>query len=281
MGFWAWLMGEEPGPLAQWLHSDDPGHFGEYLIEYALNSLPGNPKNLCNLYLPYKGRTSEIDVVMLHESGIYVFESKNYSGWIFGDEKGQYWTQCLNPKTKNRFYNPILQNKTHIAALQQYLKLPSSKAIISYIIFSERCELKKVCEKSENTFVVKRPDMLNSLRREMKKHPSLLSKEEINKMYEELLPLTNINQEEKEKHIKDIQEYKENKKKPVPAPPQPEPEPEPEPQESSQEKDPPILCPRCGSPMVLRTATKGTNQGKQFYGCSNFPKCRQIINLAE
>ena len=79
MGFIAWLMGEEPGLFEQWLHSDDPGHFGEYLIEYALNSLPGYSKQLCNVYLPYKGRTSEVDVIMLHETGIYVFESKNYS----------------------------------------------------------------------------------------------------------------------------------------------------------------------------------------------------------
>ena len=136
MGFIAWLMGEEPGLFEQWLHSDDPGHFGEYLIEYALNSLPGYSKQLCNVYLPYKGRTSEVDVIMLHETGIYVFESKNYSGWIFGDESGQYWTQFLNKNTKNRFYNPILQNKTHIRALRQYLQLDDKIRILSYIVKS-------------------------------------------------------------------------------------------------------------------------------------------------
>ncbi len=38
-------------------------------------------------------------------------------------------------------------------------------------------------------------------------------------------------------------------------------------------------CPKCGSQLVLRTAKKGNNAGKQFYGCSNFPKCRYIQNL--
>lgn len=269
MGFWEWLKGEEPGLLDKWLHSDDTGHFGEYLIEYALNSLPGNTKNLCNLYLPYKGRTSEIDVVMLHESGIYVFESKNYSGWIFGDEKGQYWTQCLNPKTKNRFYNPILQNKTHIVALRQYLELPSTKNIISYIVFSERCEMKKVCEKSENAFVVKRPDMLKSLQREMKKHPTEFSKEEIEHMYQELLPLTDVTTLEKQQHIEKIDEWKQKKAE--------QPKVEPQTQKPTNQ----ILCPKCGATMVLRTASKGDNKGRQFYGCPNFPKCRQIINIAE
>lgn len=32
-------------------------------------------------------------------------------------------------------------------------------------------------------------------------------------------------------------------------------------------------CPRCGSPLVLRTSRKGENTGKQFWGCSAFPKC--------
>lgn len=278
MGFMAWLMGEEPGLIDQWLHSDDTGHFGEYLIDYALNSLPGYAQKLCNVYVPYKGRTSEIDVVMLHETGIYVFESKNYSGWIFGDEKGQYWTQCLNPKTKNRFYNPILQNKTHIKALKEYLHLTEEQAPISYIVFSQRCEFKKVCERSENTIVVQRPDMLKSLRKKIKDRPAIFTRELIDQMYDELLPLTDVTAEEKEKHVEAIQEYKESKQNPSSAPSQPEPELEPE---KLQEKPSSILCPKCGAPMILRTASKGANQGKQFYGCSNFPKCRKIINLTE
>lgn len=278
MGFMAWLMGEEPGLIDQWLHSDDTGHFGEYLIDYALNSLLGYAQKLCNVYVPYKGRTSEIDVVMLHETGIYVFESKNYSGWIFGDEKGQYWTQCLNPKTKNRFYNPILQNKTHIKALKEYLHLTEEQTPISYIVFSQRCEFKKVCERSENTIVVQRPDMLKSLRRKIKDRPAIFTREQIDQMYDELLPLTDVTTEEKEKHVETIQEYKESKQKLSSTPSQPEPEPE---AEKLQEKPSSILCPKCGAPMILRTASKGANQGKQFYGCSNFPKCREIVNLTE
>ena len=58
------------------------------------------------------GETTEIDVLMLHTSGIYVFESKNYSGWIFGDEKSKTWTQTLpngrgRRAQKERFLNPI------------------------------------------------------------------------------------------------------------------------------------------------------------------------------
>lgn len=34
------------------------------------------------------------------------------------------------------------------------------------------------------------------------------------------------------------------------------------------------LCPRCQSPMVLRTAGRGANAGEQFWGCSMYPKCQ-------
>jgi len=41
----------------------------------------------------------------------------------------------------------------------------------------------------------------------------------------------------------------------------------------------PPKCPKCGSPMVLRTARIGANQGNQFWGCSNYPRCRGILSL--
>lgn len=267
MGFWAWLNGEEPGLIDQWLHSDDTGYFGEYLIDYALNSLPGYAKKLCNVYLPYKGRTSEIDVIMLHEKGIFVFESKNYSGWIFGDEKSQYWTQCLNAKTRNRFYNPIMQNHTHIKALQEYLALKSTQRIFSYIIFSQRCELKKISNSSESITVVRRPDMLKALRRKMENLLPFYSKEQIDEMYEALLPLTDVTESEKNEHIKQVEEIKPSIKR--------------ETRDTEKAASTPPICPKCGAQMILRTAAKGTNKGKQFYGCPNFPKCRSIINLLD
>lgn len=72
------------------------GRLGEFYTYKYLDSLTGYKRYLFNLYIPKSnGETTELDVVLLHESGIYVFESKNYSGWIFGTESQQYWTQTL------------------------------------------------------------------------------------------------------------------------------------------------------------------------------------------
>ena len=37
------------------------------------------------------------------------------------------------------------------------------------------------------------------------------------------------------------------------------------------------VCPKCNTPMILRKARSGANTGSNFYGCTNFPKCREII----
>lgn len=42
----------------------------------------------------------------------------------------------------------------------------------------------------------------------------------------------------------------------------------------------PPHCPKCNEPMVIRTASRGDHEGKQFYGCPNFPKCRSVIEMS-
>ena len=43
-----------------------------------------------------------------------------------------------------------------------------------------------------------------------------------------------------------------------------------------------VKCPNCGKgELVLRNAKKGKNKGEDFYGCSNFPKCKTIISKEE
>ena len=76
----------------------------------------------------------QIDHVVVSIYGIFVIETKNYSGWIFGDENSQYWAQVIY-KTKNRFYNPILQNRGHIKALQGLLQDYSHIRYIPIVVF--------------------------------------------------------------------------------------------------------------------------------------------------
>lgn len=209
MGFVSWLLGEEPGLIDKIefmiKNNGDAGAYGEWLTEYMFgnNNIKGYSKSLHNIYIPYRGKTSEIDVLLVHTKGIFVIESKNYSGWIFGSEEQRYWTQCLQNKQKNRFYNPIMQNKTHINALSKYLEIDKDK-IKSFIVFSERCELKKVPEKTDDYVVLKRDFLLKNIRKELATRTDIFTVEEVDNIVNKLTPLTNVSQEIKEQHIKNI-----------------------------------------------------------------------------
>lgn len=205
MGIIERIIGEEPSLLNQWLNCDDTGTFGEYMTEYALtnDNISGYSKVLKNIYVPYRNKTSEIDLIMIHEKGIYVFESKNYSGWIFGKNNQTYWTQCLINKEKKKIYNPIYQNRTHINALVNYTKLNPNK-FKSYIVFSKRCELKNIPNNTEEYTITKRNNLLDSLRSELSDKTISFTKEAVDKIYTFLFPLTQVTEEQKLRHIKEI-----------------------------------------------------------------------------
>ncbi|HIW74852.1 MAG TPA: NERD domain-containing protein [Firmicutes bacterium] len=79
-----------------WNVRKSKGLLGEYYTYTYLEHLPGYKRFVFNCYLPKQNEErTEVDIILIHESGVYVLESKNYSGWIFGTETNQYWTQVL------------------------------------------------------------------------------------------------------------------------------------------------------------------------------------------
>jgi len=263
------------------------GRRGEKLTERELNLVKffgRSGKVLRNLYVPKtNGETSEIDVIFICQKGIFVIESKNYSGWIFGDEKSAYWTVMLPNREKNRFYNPILQNRTHLKWLGQYLegKVP----LFSIIAFSERCELKKITVESPDIRVIKRDRLYATIRDIWDESDDVLSEDEAAAVYEKLEPLTHADRALKEAHVENINEkYKKtvtDKPKAVEkimAPDKPKAAEQIQENENIKSTDS-MICPKCGGKLVLRTARQGKNAGNKFYGCSNFPKCRYTVNV--
>ena len=78
--------------------------------------------------------TTQIDHIFVSKYGIFVVETKNYKGWIFGNEKQAQWTQKLYKKSY-RFQNPLHQNYKHQKALQALLDIPQEKihSVIAFI----------------------------------------------------------------------------------------------------------------------------------------------------
>lgn len=127
------------------------GEYGERLIWEAILKLSPDNKILQNLYIPTRNGSTEIDVVWVSRKGIFVFESKNYGGWIFGSEDSEQWMQIIYDD-RRQFYNPIKQNNTHIYALRRLI----SKDVNYYniVVFSNRCEIKEMNIKSKKIFVL-------------------------------------------------------------------------------------------------------------------------------
>lgn len=108
-----------------------------------------------DLYVQKKnGEFSQIDIVVATPQGLLAIEVKDYSGWLFGNEKQRYWTQVLNyGKEKHRFYNPIMQNVGHIKALREQSEQFAHLPIYNIVLFAGDCNLKNVTYWSDYTYV--------------------------------------------------------------------------------------------------------------------------------
>ena len=182
------------------------GYYGEHLVQRELNlvKLFGRKGEILrNIYIPKEdGETTEVDVLFITVKGIFVIESKNYSGWIFGDEKSYKWTAMLPNKIKNKFYNPIKQNDLHIEHLRKYLDMDIP--LFSIIAFSERCELKKIKLERNDVFVIKRDYLYSTIRKIWKTSKDSLSENEVVEVYNKLKKLTNVDKSVALEHIKNI-----------------------------------------------------------------------------
>ena len=101
----------------------DAGSSGEEILYTTLRNKIHVPEKqiLRNVYIPTNdGKTSEIDILIISQKGLLVFECKNYAGNIYGDMRRSKWVQYIG-KQKYFFYNPFLQNKNHIKHLKKFL----------------------------------------------------------------------------------------------------------------------------------------------------------------
>ena len=193
------------------LYQLDKGEIGEYLIYQKLRALEKQGgRFLFNLYLPKtRNETTEVDVVLIHPKGFFVIESKNYSGWIFGDETNRTWTQVL-PRgrgyeaNKERFQNPLRQNATHIKYLKR--QLGEQIPMWSLIVFSDDCEFKDVTVSPDTRFKVIQLHELKRLISNIIKttQEDIFTESQVQMMYEQLYPFSQVDDETKVRHMEEI-----------------------------------------------------------------------------
>lgn len=292
------------------------GRYGEYLTyKYLKKFEDQGARFLFNIYVPKKDEeTTEIDVLMISSKGLFVFESKNYSGWIFGSDNQKYWYQTLpsgrRRSHKEKFYNPVFQNNTHV----KYLKslIGDDFPIYSIITFSDRCTLKNVNIKYSKVDVINRYQVNKVVSKIYADNTvDVLSNEQIDKIYNILYPYTQVDDIVKQNHIDNINEKIKGNNDNIISVSVDEKILQDEDTnhtmeiveinsnaENKVEQDnilgdstlinedankeaegETLICPECGAKLLLRTARYGEHAGEKFYGCSNYPKCKYIQKI--
>ena len=85
--------------------------------------------------------TTQVDHILVSRFGVFVIETKDYTGWIFGNANQANWTQVLY-RSKFRFQNPIFQNLRHVRAVQGLLDFLPPAAIESVVVFTGEARFK-------------------------------------------------------------------------------------------------------------------------------------------
>jgi hypothetical protein len=117
------------------------GEIGEYKINIQLDQLPKDYRYLSDLFVKNpksKSGYSQIDHLVISPYGIFVIETKNYQGTIYGGKERKTW--LVNGKFK--MLNPFVQNYGHIQALKTFLDVKYHDLFISIVSFTKRCTFK-------------------------------------------------------------------------------------------------------------------------------------------
>lgn len=126
-----------------------------YKMVNNLAQVNGSHKVLVDVQVPVNDELQTISGLLLHESGIYVLNLKEKSGWINGREKDLEWKELLHQEKSRAFENPIHEAKRLIFALQNQLPEVDKQAFQSVVLFTDGCSFQKIEMQSEDVEVLK------------------------------------------------------------------------------------------------------------------------------
>lgn len=170
-------------------------NLGEEEVKKVLSKISGY-KLLNDIMIRKENGTSQIDHILVGKKGVFVIETKDYSGTIRGEEYSKYWTQTIN-KRKNNFYNPIRQNYGHIKSVEKLIK--EKDIYISLIVFTNKSELKGLKTKTPVIQVKKLKKFIRKYKSNIK-----LSNEQIEDIYKCLKRGNVQSSRVRRKHVKRI-----------------------------------------------------------------------------
>jgi len=221
------------------------GWFGEKTVSFYLRRLPRDEYTLLNnVILPTSDGTTQIDHIVVSLYGIFVIETKNYTGWIFGDEKSAQWTQNIYGQ-KRRFMNPIRQNYAHVKAVEACLAQYPDVLIISVVAFSPECDL-KVRTTSHVVYFHRINELIRSYT------DRVIRPDAMSAICATLRDANMCDRAVAKEHVELVLQKK----------------------QAVEEAAAGNACPKCDGTLIERNGRYGA-----FLGCSNFPRCRFVKKI--
>jgi hypothetical protein len=222
------------------------GASGELRVAGQLNKLQNDEYKVFNdVLVKTESGTSQIDHIVISIYGIFVIETKNYSGWIHGNENSEYWTQSIYEK-KTKFRNPIKQNWGHIYALKEVLSDFKQVTYHPIVVFAGNAELKNVVSQIP---VIYDHQLSQTVMDE--KRIANLSIEQVKNIAAKLNEVNIQDKKARKEHVNQVQKHVYERK----------------------QKEESLVCPSCGGNLVVREGPYG-----RFYGCSNYPQCKYKLS---
>jgi restriction system protein len=189
-----------------------------------------------DVILSSRNGTTQIDHVIVSSYGLFVIETKNMDGWIFGSANEATWTQQFFRK-RFKFQNPLRQNYRHTKCLAEALHL-ADEVLHSVVFFIGEAKLKTTLPENVLT-----KGLSSYIMRFTKPGLGPTRVQEIELQLRALKAGRTIGRTE---HLESLTERHESVTK----------------------------CPKCGGMLKTRLAKKGARAGIAFLGCASSPRCR-------
>ena len=256
------------------------GWAGEMLLHYYLKNKLDKKQYIVlhDIMLPTaEGVTTQIDHIVVSQWGVFVIETKSYSGSIYGKASEPQWTAKYNPRQKGfSFQNPIRQNYKHIATLSECLGIDQLyfKTIIA---FSGAAKFGKDMPHEVMHFR-NVPDYLREHSKDI-----IIPHEQIQEVAETIIAWqATLTHSQKSSHVENLRKSHVKaetieEKSPIIDEFSSAPSPEDSTKHHHSSSTIP-MCPKCNVAMVLRTRK---SDGGKFWGCPNYPKCRSIVEIKD
>ena len=215
---------------------EEIGAEGEKQVKSVIEDYDGEQYVFNNYMAKRDSKTSQIDHIVINKYGVFVIETKNYAGTIFGRVDQQKWTQVLAGGNKrNKFYNPVKQNATHIYRICK--NIPRNIEIHSLVVY-----VRDIIVRTDAKNVIP----LSWLHGYIHSGAEVLTSEQMRSVRDSLANAEDILTDEKQ-HIAEIHK-------------------------TQRDLEFDNICPRCGGRLVVRNGRNGEFYGCSNYPNCRFTK---------